>query len=93
MLNCRKLQTGTAVAAVAIYRLLNASSYQDCLLARRGTKSRTNDEKNFAATFPAVDLMFGTFYMPAGKLPDRYGIADREFPTTFGAQFVHSFIK
>ena len=45
-------------------------------------------EKNFAATFPVLDLIFGTFYMPAGEKPDRYGIADREFPTSFGAQLL-----
>jgi sterol desaturase/sphingolipid hydroxylase (fatty acid hydroxylase superfamily) len=28
-------------------------------------------EKNFAATFPVLDLIFGTFYMPAGEKPDR----------------------
>ena len=48
-------------------------------------------EKNFAATFPVLDLIFGTFYMPAGELPDEYGIADRTFPESFGAQLVHPF--
>jgi sterol desaturase/sphingolipid hydroxylase (fatty acid hydroxylase superfamily) len=57
------------------------------------TAADRGGEKNFAATFPVFDLLFGTFYMPAGELPDNYGIADREFPTTFGAQLVHPFIK
>ncbi len=50
-------------------------------------------EKNFAATFPVLDLIFGTFYMPAGELPDRYGIDDRDFPTSFGAQLMHPFTR
>lgn len=36
-------------------------------------------------------LAFGTFYMPAGVLPDRYGIGDGEFPTAFGAQLMQPF--
>jgi sterol desaturase/sphingolipid hydroxylase (fatty acid hydroxylase superfamily) len=30
-------------------------------------------EKNFAPMFPVWDLMFGTFHMPAGARPDRFG--------------------
>ena len=30
-------------------------------------------DKNFAPTFPVLDLMFGTFHMPAGELPRSYG--------------------
>jgi sterol desaturase/sphingolipid hydroxylase (fatty acid hydroxylase superfamily) len=55
------------------------------------TAAERGGEKNFAATFPLLDLMFGTFFMPAGVLPDRYGIDDKEFPTTFGAQLAHPF--
>jgi hypothetical protein len=31
--------------------------------------------------------------MPAGELPDRYGVADTAFPTSFGAQLVHPFTR
>jgi sterol desaturase/sphingolipid hydroxylase (fatty acid hydroxylase superfamily) len=55
------------------------------------TAADRGGEKNFAATFPILDVMFGTFYMPPGKLPDHYGIADRAFPQTFGSQLVHPF--
>lgn len=48
-------------------------------------------EKNFAGTFPVFDIVFGTFYLPAGELPDRYGIAEPAFPETFAAQLVHPF--
>jgi sterol desaturase/sphingolipid hydroxylase (fatty acid hydroxylase superfamily) len=47
--------------------------------------------KNFAATFPVLDLMFGTFYMPKGELPDNYGIEEQEFPKSFPGQLVHPF--
>ncbi len=57
------------------------------------TAPERGGEKNFAATFPVLDLMFGTFYMPKGELPDRYGIADRSFPEGFGAQLVHPFTQ
>jgi sterol desaturase/sphingolipid hydroxylase (fatty acid hydroxylase superfamily) len=50
-------------------------------------------EKNFAATFPILDVIFGTFYMPAGELPDNYGIAEREYPTSFPGQLVHPFMQ
>jgi sterol desaturase/sphingolipid hydroxylase (fatty acid hydroxylase superfamily) len=30
-------------------------------------------DKNFAPTFPVLDLMFGTFHMPQGELPSSYG--------------------
>ncbi len=47
-------------------------------------------EKNFAATFPFLDVLFGTFYMPAGELPDKYGIAERDYPESFPGQLVRS---
>jgi hypothetical protein len=31
--------------------------------------------------------------MPAGKLPDNYGIAERVFPKTFPAQLAHPFTQ
>ena len=48
-------------------------------------------EKNFASTFPVLDLMFGTFYMPKNELPDAYGIADRDFPASFSSQLLYPF--
>jgi len=41
------------------------------------TAADRGGEKNFAATFPVLDLLFGTFYWPKGELPDRYGVDDR----------------
>jgi sterol desaturase/sphingolipid hydroxylase (fatty acid hydroxylase superfamily) len=48
-------------------------------------------EKNFAPTFPVLDLVFGTFYLPKQTLPASYGVADQAYPSDFGAQMVHPF--
>lgn len=50
-------------------------------------------EKNFAPTFPVLDLIFGTFYMPDGVLPDEYGVDDEHFPESFLAQLLYPFKK
>jgi sterol desaturase/sphingolipid hydroxylase (fatty acid hydroxylase superfamily) len=47
--------------------------------------------KNFAGTFPVLDLMFGTFYMPEHELPGEYGIGDPSFPRSFGGQLLYPF--
>jgi len=57
------------------------------------TAADRGGEKNFAATFPILDVLFGTFYMPAGELPDRYGIDERGYPASFQGQLVHPFIR
>jgi sterol desaturase/sphingolipid hydroxylase (fatty acid hydroxylase superfamily) len=46
-------------------------------------------DKNFAPTFPVLDLMFGTFHMPEGRLPEGYGAA--EVPADFLGQLLHPF--
>lgn len=33
--------------------------------------------KNFSVIFPFIDLVFGTFYHPAGKLPSAFGILQK----------------
>ena len=76
---------------------LDARTVQDtCLPARlhrwHHTAAERGGEKNFAATFPILDILFGTFYMPAGQLPDQYGVDDKAFPTTFGGQLAHPFM-
>jgi sterol desaturase/sphingolipid hydroxylase (fatty acid hydroxylase superfamily) len=50
-------------------------------------------DKNFAPTFPVIDIIFGTYYMPKGELPDRYGVDDAHFPEGFGAQLLYPFRK
>ncbi len=55
------------------------------------TAAERGGSKNFAATFPVLDLMFGTYYMPKKELPDAYGVADADFPPSFGAQMLYPF--
>jgi sterol desaturase/sphingolipid hydroxylase (fatty acid hydroxylase superfamily) len=45
--------------------------------------------RNFAPTFPVLDLMFGTFYMPKGELPSDYGVEG--VPPHFVGQLVYPF--
>jgi sterol desaturase/sphingolipid hydroxylase (fatty acid hydroxylase superfamily) len=55
------------------------------------TGAERGGSKNFAGTFPVIDLLFGTFYMPANELPDGYGVADPAFPEGFGGQMLYPF--
>ena len=48
-------------------------------------------DKNFASTFPVLDVIFGTFYMPAGKLPEQFGTGEPDFPEGFLGQLLHPF--
>jgi len=49
--------------------------------------------KNFAPTFPFLDLMFGTFYMPKGVQPVDFGAHHERVPTDFFGQIVYPFHK
>ena len=44
-------------------------------------------DKNFAPTFPVLDLIFGTFYMPKGRLPEVYGAEG--VPSNFLGQLIY----
>ena len=55
------------------------------------TKADRGGSKNFAATFPIWDLLFGTYYMPKNVLPDAYGVDDMSFPESIGAQMLYPF--
>jgi sterol desaturase/sphingolipid hydroxylase (fatty acid hydroxylase superfamily) len=48
-------------------------------------------DRNFASTFPFLDLLFGTFYMPLGKLPEHFGNGEPDFPESFWGQLLHPF--
>jgi sterol desaturase/sphingolipid hydroxylase (fatty acid hydroxylase superfamily) len=50
-------------------------------------------EKNFAPTFPVLDIVFGTFYMPKGVLPDNFGVDDPAFPKSLEGQMIYPFVK
>jgi sterol desaturase/sphingolipid hydroxylase (fatty acid hydroxylase superfamily) len=55
------------------------------------TAAEVGGEKNYAATFPILDVIFGTFYLPPARLPADYGIADKSFPASFGEQMLYPF--
>jgi sterol desaturase/sphingolipid hydroxylase (fatty acid hydroxylase superfamily) len=55
------------------------------------TAADEGGEKNFASTFPVLDWLFGTFYMPDRELPKAYGIGEKQFPESFGAQLLYPF--
>src|SRR5262249_14882132 len=50
-------------------------------------------DRNFASTFPFLDLLFGTFHMPPSKLPEHFGNGEADFPEDFWGQFLHPFRK
>ena len=47
-----------------------------CSTAGTTSKIRTAHDKNFAPTFPILDVIFGTFYMPEGVRPQGFGAED-----------------
>jgi sterol desaturase/sphingolipid hydroxylase (fatty acid hydroxylase superfamily) len=47
--------------------------------------------RNFAPTFPFLDLAFGTFHMPKGELPTVFGVTDRRVPDHLLGQVCHPF--
>jgi sterol desaturase/sphingolipid hydroxylase (fatty acid hydroxylase superfamily) len=57
------------------------------------TMEEQGGSKNFASTFPVLDMVFGTFYMPAGQLPEEFGTGEFDFPRGFWGQFIHPFRK
>lgn len=48
-------------------------------------------DRNFAGLFPWIDLLFGTFYMPRGVQPQRFGVAGESIPTTLLGQLAYPF--
>jgi Sterol desaturase len=48
--------------------------------------------KNFAVQLPLLDLLFGTIYMPAKKMPHKYGISD-SIPAGYVGQMFYPFSR
>ncbi len=48
-------------------------------------------DRNFAGLFPWIDLLFGTFYMPRGVQPQRFGVAGECIPPTLIGQLAYPF--
>jgi sterol desaturase/sphingolipid hydroxylase (fatty acid hydroxylase superfamily) len=46
---------------------------------------------NFAPTFAIWDVLFGTFHMPKGRLPQEFGVDDHHFPQSYLGQMVYPF--
>ena len=47
--------------------------------------------KNFAGLFPLFDVVFGTYHMPRGRLPERFGLARESVPETILGQLAYPF--
>lgn len=56
------------------------------------TSQQEGMDKNFAPTFPLLDIVFGTFYMPP-HLPTRYGVDGADIPEGFASQMFWPFRK
>lgn len=54
------------------------------------TKEAEALNKNFAGFFPFWDIVFGTYYMPVGKVPTDFGITD-PMPESLGGQLLYPF--
>lgn len=48
-------------------------------------------DKNFAGLFPFLDLAFGTFHMPAGRRPSRFGLRGEDVPDGIVGQLAYPF--
>jgi sterol desaturase/sphingolipid hydroxylase (fatty acid hydroxylase superfamily) len=58
------------------------------------TSREEGGDTNFAGTFPLWDILFGTFRMPHGALPERYGVDDQaSFPREIVGQIAYPFRK
>lgn len=55
------------------------------------TSQAEGQDKNFAGLFPVIDLIFGTFYMPKDRLPEKFGIDGDEMPEGILAQLAYPF--
>lgn len=57
------------------------------------TSEQEGLDKNFAGLLPVYDMLFGTYYMPQGKLPERFGLDNETMPESFLGQMVYPFRK
>jgi len=48
-------------------------------------------DRNFAGLFPFLDVLFGTFYLPQGQQPQRFGLLGEEVPEGLVAQLLYPF--
>ena len=48
-------------------------------------------DKNFAGMFPVYDMIFGTYYMPKDRLPQKFGLKNQAIPEGFWPQMMYPF--
>jgi sterol desaturase/sphingolipid hydroxylase (fatty acid hydroxylase superfamily) len=48
-------------------------------------------DRNFAGLFPWIDRLFGTWYMPEGRMPERFGLKNETIPAGFFGQMAFPF--
>jgi sterol desaturase/sphingolipid hydroxylase (fatty acid hydroxylase superfamily) len=54
------------------------------------SRDREARDKNFASQLPLLDVLFGTFHMPRGRMPSKYGL-EQPIPATYPAQLLYPF--
>ena len=57
------------------------------------TKEDEAIDKNFAGMLPVWDWMFGTLYLPKGKVPTEFGVHDDSVPENFAGQMIYPFLS
>lgn len=55
------------------------------------TSEQEGLDRNFAALFPWLDILFGTFYMPEGRQPVAFGVLGEDVPDGLVQQLVFPF--
>jgi len=50
-------------------------------------------DTNFAGLFPFIDRLFGTYYMPPGRLPENFGLSNDRIPENYIGQLLYPFRK
>lgn len=55
------------------------------------TSEQEGMDKNFASLFPWVDALFGTFYLPRGRQPVVFGVANETVPENLVGQMLYPF--
>ena len=49
-------------------------------------------DHNYAGMFPWIDRIFGTYYSPKGRWPQRYGLDGEELSPSFIGQTLRPFV-
>ena len=57
------------------------------------TTAEEGMNKNFAGLIAGYDRLFGTFYMPQGRLPESFGLSGDDVPEGFAGQLLFPFRK